>query len=84
MTSTCIPSSKARYSAVVRAETRGDDTLDGGVVCEVKEDDGTFDSAGTLKVLHEVVCFFLGDTHRSKDHGETFGRSRYFCLLGLR
>ncbi len=27
-----------------KGETRGDDTLDGGVVCEVKEDDGTFES----------------------------------------
>ncbi len=65
-----------------QGEARGNDTLNGRVVRKVEEDHGTLEGAGALEVLHEVVRFFLGDTHGSEDHRERLGRTGHFCLAG--
>src|SRR5208337_442510 len=63
-------------------ETGSDDTLDGRVIRKVEEDNRPLQRTGALEVLHEVVRFFLGDTHGSEDYREVLGRAGHFCLAG--
>ena len=60
--------------------TRSGDTLDGRVVREVREDDGTVDSAGAAEVLDEVLGLFKGDAYCGKDDSEGLVIAKNLCL----
>ena len=62
--------------------TRGGDTFYRRVVGQVDEHNGTGQRAGTVKVFHEEVGFFEGDTYRREYDGEAFAGTQYLCLTG--
>ncbi len=70
MTSTCMPFSKARYSAAVRAMRGGGDALHRRVVGQVCEEHRPVDGAGAAELLYEEVGLLEGDADGGKDHGE--------------
>mgnify|MGYP002244892697 CR=1 FL=1 len=70
MTSTCIPFSKARYSAAVRASTGGGNTLHGGVIGKVAEQHGTVNGAGALELADKELRFLKRDADGGEHHGE--------------
>ena len=65
-----------------QTETRGEGTLDGGVVGEVQEDHGVLQSAGPLELLHEHLLLFVGDTHGDEHDGELLVLSADLRLPG--
>ena len=75
------------HSAVKREIFRGGqshlgrcDTLDGGVVCEVREHNGSVERAGASEALDKVVRLLEGYTHSRKDNGELLVIAEDFSL----
>ena len=62
--------------------TRGGDTFYRRVVGQVDEHNGTGQRAGAVKVFHEVVGFFEGDTYGREYNGEAFAGTQYLGLTG--
>ena len=62
--------------------TRGGDTLDCGVVGEVREDDGTVYGAGAAEVLDEVLALLKGDADGGEHDGEVLVRAEDSRLAG--
>ena len=56
------------------------DTLDGGVVCEVREHNGSVERAGASEALDKVVRLLEGYTHCRKDNGELLVVAEDFSL----
>ena len=78
---------KDMHSAVKREIFRGGqshlgrcDTLDGGVVCEVREHNGSVERAGASEALDKVVRLLEGYTHCRKDNGELLVIAEHLCL----
>ena len=61
---------------------RGGDTLDGGVVGEVGEDDGAVDGAGAAEVVDEVLGLLKGDADGGEDDGEGLVVAQHAGLTG--
>ena len=62
--------------------TGGCDTLNGRVVCQVHEHDGTVDGAGPTEVGNEEVCFLISNTDGCEYNGEVTVCIQHLCLTG--
>ncbi len=62
---------------------RGHDTLDRGIVCQVKEHCHAREGAAFGEGAPEVIGYIVFDTHRCKDDGELLGLCIRFgaCLF---
>ena len=60
--------------------TRGRDTLNRRIVCQVDKQDCTVDRARLLKALGKEMRFLKGDTHRREDNGKRFVRAAHLRL----
>ena len=56
------------------------DTLDGRVVCEVREHNGSVERASASEALDEIVRLLEGYTHSRKDNGELLVVAEDFSL----
>ena len=65
-----------------QGHTGGGDTLDGRVVGQVGEQNGTVNGAGALKLADEELRLLEGDTDGSEDHGEVGLAVQHLGLTG--
>ena len=82
MTRTCIPQSKARYSAQVRARRGVAIRSTAGSFGKVGEEHRAFDGARAAEFLRKVLRFLEGDADGGEDDGELALARAHFCLAG--